>query len=218
MCRMSWCGAMTEWCAGPWVLDSRWSDSSLPVHCCGSGSERIRIHFGRLDLDPDPHWEYGSGSRRAKINHKSEENSCFWSARCSLMRYEDLFSCSFDVLYGGLGISKLHFFIEKIKFFSSCKFFPNFRSSKPWIRIRIETSADPQHWYRLICADLELTLLYHCYQGYADPHQCYAYPDQVLIFKCGSGFDVFYFYADPAGSGSCSCSSSKRNESATAGL
>jgi hypothetical protein len=36
---------------------------------------RIRIHFGRLD--PDPHWEYGSGSRRAKMTHKSEENSSF---------------------------------------------------------------------------------------------------------------------------------------------
>jgi hypothetical protein len=44
-----------------------------------SGSARIRIHFGRLDPDPDPHWEYGpgSGSRRAKMNHKSEENSSF---------------------------------------------------------------------------------------------------------------------------------------------
>jgi hypothetical protein len=36
----------------------------------------IRIHFGRRP-DPDPHWEYGSGSRRAKMNHKSEENSSF---------------------------------------------------------------------------------------------------------------------------------------------
>jgi hypothetical protein len=36
---------------------------------------RIRIHFGRLD--PDLHWEYGSGSRRAKMNRKSEENSSF---------------------------------------------------------------------------------------------------------------------------------------------
>ncbi len=34
---------------------------------------RIRIHFGRLD--PDPHWEYGSGSRKAKMNR--EENSSF---------------------------------------------------------------------------------------------------------------------------------------------
>jgi hypothetical protein len=36
---------------------------------------RIRIHFGRPD--PNPRWEYGSGSRRAKITHKSEENSSF---------------------------------------------------------------------------------------------------------------------------------------------
>jgi hypothetical protein len=27
--------------------------------------------------DPDPHWKYGSGSRRAKITHKSEETSSF---------------------------------------------------------------------------------------------------------------------------------------------
>jgi len=38
---------------------------------------QIRIHFGRLDPDSDPHWEYGSGSgfRRAKMTHKNEENS-----------------------------------------------------------------------------------------------------------------------------------------------
>ncbi len=49
---------------------------------------RIRIRFGRLD--PDPHWEYGSWSRRAKINHKSEENSSlkcwmffFWGMKTS---------------------------------------------------------------------------------------------------------------------------------------
>jgi hypothetical protein len=36
---------------------------------------RIRIHFDLLD--PDPHWEYGSRSRRAKMIHKSEENSSF---------------------------------------------------------------------------------------------------------------------------------------------
>jgi hypothetical protein len=37
----------------------------------------IRILFNQLD--PDPHWEYGSGSgsRGAKINHKSEKNSSF---------------------------------------------------------------------------------------------------------------------------------------------
>jgi hypothetical protein len=35
----------------------------------------IRIHFGRLN--PDPHLEYGSGSGRAKMTHKDEENSSF---------------------------------------------------------------------------------------------------------------------------------------------
>jgi hypothetical protein len=46
---------------------------------------RIRFHFGRLD--PDPHWENGSGSRRAEMTQKSEENSNF----------EVL-----DVLFGGM--------------------------------------------------------------------------------------------------------------------
>jgi uncharacterized protein with von Willebrand factor type A (vWA) domain len=37
----------------------------------------MRIHFGWLDPDPDPQWEYGSGSSLAKMIHKSEENSSF---------------------------------------------------------------------------------------------------------------------------------------------
>jgi hypothetical protein len=45
--------------------------------CGGSASTRIRIYFGQLDPDTDLHWEYGSGSRRAKITHKSYENSSF---------------------------------------------------------------------------------------------------------------------------------------------
>jgi hypothetical protein len=36
---------------------------------------RIRIHF--FQLDPYPHWEYGSGCRRAKTTHESVENSSF---------------------------------------------------------------------------------------------------------------------------------------------
>ncbi len=74
---------------------------------------RIRIHFGQVD--PDPHWEYGSGSRRAQITHKSEETLKFWSARCSRLRDED--SCwSLDVLYGGLGISKMQFLKKNLVF------------------------------------------------------------------------------------------------------
>jgi hypothetical protein len=49
------------------------------------------------------------------MNHKSEENSR------SLLRDED-FSCSLDVLYGGLGIFKIFkLLIKKIQFFFSCK-------------------------------------------------------------------------------------------------
>jgi hypothetical protein len=72
-------------------------------------------------------------------------------AGCSLLRAEGVFF-SLDVLYGGLGISKLNFLIKKYKFYF---FSYNFLSSEPWIRIyltiwirsriRIETNADPQH-------------------------------------------------------------------------
>jgi hypothetical protein len=36
----------------------------------------------------------------------------FWSAGCSVLRVEGFF-CSFDVLYGGPGISKLQFLTKK---------------------------------------------------------------------------------------------------------
>jgi hypothetical protein len=36
-------------------------------------SIRIRIDIGQMD--PYPHWEFGSGSRRAKITPKKEEIS-----------------------------------------------------------------------------------------------------------------------------------------------
>jgi hypothetical protein len=52
--------------------------SDTKNQCCGSGSAWVHIHFGQLDQDPDSHWEYGSGSRRAKITHKSKENSRFY--------------------------------------------------------------------------------------------------------------------------------------------
>ncbi len=41
-------------------------------------------------------------------------NFIYWSAGCSLLRAEG-FSCSLDVLYEGLGISKLQFLIKKRK-------------------------------------------------------------------------------------------------------
>jgi hypothetical protein len=64
----------------------------------------------------------------------------FSSAGCSLLRAEGVY-CTLDVLYGGLGISKLQFLI-------SCKFFSIFGHQNPgsgslfslkcWIWIRTQ--------------------------------------------------------------------------------
>ncbi len=96
---------------------------SLYKQDCGSGS--------------GPYSESGSGSRRAKMTHKSKKirNIMFWSVGGSLLRAEGFF-CNLDVLCEGLGIGKLLFLIQNIKN-SSCKFFFSFWSSKPWIWISI---------------------------------------------------------------------------------
>jgi hypothetical protein len=63
--------------------------------------------MGSLDLEPQS--GYGSESRTAKMIHKNRKKVNkfpFLSAEYSLMRAEGFFS-SLDVLYGGLGISKL---------------------------------------------------------------------------------------------------------------
>ncbi len=62
-------------------------------------------------------WVAGSESRRAKMAHKNRKKYIifmFWSAGWSLLRADGFF-CNLDVLYGGLGISKLQFLIKKIK-------------------------------------------------------------------------------------------------------
>ncbi len=78
---------------------------------CGSGS----VSGSGLDpdsigsVDPDPYSESGSGSRRAKMTHKSRnffEKFMFWSVGWPLLRAEGFF-CNLDFLYGGLGIGKL---------------------------------------------------------------------------------------------------------------
>ncbi len=110
--------------------------------------------------------------------------------------------------------------------------FSNFWSSEPWIRIRIvkkcwiririririETYANPKHWYRLICANPELNLLYHSYQVFGSASVLCGFGSSFLFFYADPDSTFLTFYADPTGSGSCSCSSSKRYESATAGL
>jgi hypothetical protein len=61
---------------------------------------RIRSRFNQVS---------GSGFRRAKMTRKTRKKL---SAGCFLLRAEG-FSCSLDSLYGGLGISKLQFLIQK---------------------------------------------------------------------------------------------------------
>jgi hypothetical protein len=62
---------------------------------------RIRIRTGNTDPDQDP----GGPKLTTKV-----KNLKFSSARCSVLRDED-FSCSVDILYDGLGISKSQFLI-----------------------------------------------------------------------------------------------------------
>jgi hypothetical protein len=51
-----------------------------------------------------------------------------------------------NVLYVGLGISKLQFLIKQYKLYFSCKFFRLLLiKTLDLDRIRIETSAEPQH-------------------------------------------------------------------------
>ncbi len=100
---LSFCGCLC------WVS---YSISQIADQCFGSGS----------GLDPDskkslaPDSESVSWSRWAQMTHKNRKklrNFMFWSAGCSLLRAEG-FSYSLDVLYWGLGISKLQFSIKKI--------------------------------------------------------------------------------------------------------
>jgi hypothetical protein len=118
----------------------------------GSGSAfgiRIRIKEGK---------NYRQKYKKVKKFHVS-------SAGCSLLRAEG-FSCSLNVLYGGLGIStgNLQFVIKIISnFFPAVIFSPHFWSSKPWIQIWIGTgiqskmldpepmNPDPKHYKKSVC-------------------------------------------------------------------
>jgi hypothetical protein len=84
-----------------------------------------------LDPYPDPGSRFGSGSRRAKMTHKkSRKVNKFHFLKYWMFSFEgpEGFSCSVDVLYGGLRISKLQFLITKIR-----------------IRILEMLNPDPQH-------------------------------------------------------------------------
>jgi len=46
----------------------------------------IRIEMALLDPDPDPYWEYGSGSRTVKMVSKTEKNPRFQVKKSILLR------------------------------------------------------------------------------------------------------------------------------------
>ncbi len=81
-------------------------------------------------VDPDPylHWSRIQEGKKlpTKIGKVNKFNFFLW-AGCSILRAES-FSCSLDVLYGGLGINKLQFVINIQLYFLVIK---------PWIRISI---------------------------------------------------------------------------------
>ncbi len=106
--------------------------------CCGSGSVSGLDPDSIVSLDPYP--DSPSWFRRAKMIHKNRKKGNklnflkYWIFSCKA----EGFSCSLDVLYGGLGISKLLFLIKKdFKQFQLYIFF-NFWSSKPWIRVHLK--------------------------------------------------------------------------------
>ncbi len=82
-------------------------------------------------MDPYPDPDSEPGTRRAKMTHKKNiRTSMFWSAGCSLLRAEGS-CCNLDVLYGGLGIGLLHFWIQK-----KLNFFPAVVWSSLPMRVR----------------------------------------------------------------------------------
>jgi hypothetical protein len=89
-------------------LDPDWIRMDPDWIRIGSGSDPDSIRS--VDSGPDPNSESGSGSRRAKMTHKSRQKikkfQVFGSAGCSLLKAEGFF-CNLGVLYGGLGIGKL---------------------------------------------------------------------------------------------------------------
>ncbi len=92
------------------------------------------------------HSESGSGSRRAKITlkiRKKVQKFMFRSTGCSLLRAEG-FSCRLDVLYWGLRISKLQFWIVNFWSWNPGSGSGLVFSVKCWIRIRVRNQ-----WIRI---------------------------------------------------------------------
>jgi hypothetical protein len=95
----------------------------------------VQFRFGsRLNrdlvrsVDPDPESERIQIQECKNDTHKKGKKFHVLKCGCSLLRAEG-FSCSLEVLYGGLGISKLEFSNKKVKLTILTVNFPNFWSS-----------------------------------------------------------------------------------------
>ncbi len=123
------------------------TDPQISIRNQGFGSGLDPYSIG--PVDPDPYSESGSGSRRAKMTHKSRKKlvkvyvlSVGWP-----LLWAAGFFCNLDILYGGLGISKLQFLIKTKNFFLSAVLFFKILVIKAldpdWIRIRIGLQPQP---------------------------------------------------------------------------
>jgi hypothetical protein len=102
--------------------------------CCGSGTARTRIYYDRWIRIQKGKYD---------LQTREKTNFFFWSAGYSLLRAEDLSSCSLAVFHGVLGINELHFLIFKKRIqLYNFKIFchKNPSPDSHW------NNADPQHW------------------------------------------------------------------------
>jgi hypothetical protein len=68
--------------------------------------------MGSLDPDPDPNSQSGSESKRKKMSEKNRKKYIIFEVLDVFLRAES-FSCSLNILYEGLGISKFLILIKK---------------------------------------------------------------------------------------------------------
>ncbi len=101
-------GSLFDWPeAWPWSPSCGGGPAAAPAWSPARGGAPPAARVADQDPYPDPDSE--SGSRRAKMTHKSGIfflKFMFWSLGWPLLRAEGFF-CNLDVLYGGLGIAKL---------------------------------------------------------------------------------------------------------------
>jgi hypothetical protein len=98
------------------------------------------MYFGRPN--PDQNWEYGSGSRRAKMTHKSEEILSFKVLDVFDQKYivfSSAVNCFQFLVINTLDLDRIQIWFRiDIKCWIRIRF-----------RIRVETNADRQHWQLL---------------------------------------------------------------------